>query len=44
MAGYVVSLTKEELESEPHYDLNTAPDYTDAYGKRVYEHYGVPYI
>lgn len=44
MAGYVVSLAKEQLESAPHYDSNTAPDYTDAYGKRVYEHYGVSYI
>ena len=44
MNGYVVSLTKDQLESAPRYDWNTVPDYTEEYGKRVYEHYGVPYL
>ena len=42
--GYVVSLTKEQLEGAPKYGQDTAPDYTDDYGRRVYDYYGVPWI
>lgn len=38
--GYVVPLQKSQLEQAPRYD-GGAPDYTDEYGRRVYEHYGV---
>ena len=42
--GYVVSVTKERLENAPRYEGSTLPEYTDEYGRRVYDHYGVPYI
>ncbi|PIG09625.1 PRC-barrel domain-containing protein [Comamonas sp. 26] len=42
--GYVVSVTKEQLESAPRYEGGTVPDYNDDYGRRVYGHYGYPYL
>jgi hypothetical protein len=42
--GYLVFVTKEQLNNAPRYDSNTWPDYTDEYGRRVYKHYGVPYL
>lgn len=44
MGGYVVSLSKEQLENAPHYERDTLPEYDDAYGRRVYDYYGVPYL
>jgi hypothetical protein len=44
LGGYVVSVTKEQLESAPHYEGGSLPDYTDDYGRRVYGHYDIPYI
>lgn len=44
MSGYVVSLSKEQLEQAPRYANDTTPEYSDEYGRRVYEHYGVPYL
>lgn len=44
MEGYVVSLSKEQLEGAPHYERDTTPEYTDEYGRRVYDHYGIPWI
>lgn len=44
LGGYVVSVTKEQLENAPHYEGSTLPEYTDEYGRRVYDHYGVPYV
>jgi len=38
--GYVIPLQKSQLEQAPRYD-EAVPDYTDDYGRRVYEHYGV---
>ena len=38
--GYVIPLQKAQLEQAPRYD-DQSPDYTDDYGRRVYEHYGV---
>lgn len=42
--GYVVSVSKEQLDNAPRYDTDTLPEYNDEYGRRVYEHYGVPYF
>ena len=41
--GYVVPLDKQQLDNAPKYDNNQTPDYSDEYGKSVYEHYGVPW-
>ena len=41
--GYVVNLTKEQVEGAPHYAADSAPDYDNAYGRGVYSHYGLTY-
>ena len=38
--GYVVPIDKTMLENAPRYDGDDEPDYNDAYGRKVYEHYG----
>lgn len=43
-AGYVVSVTKEQLDNAPRYQSTTLPDYSDEYGRRVSDYYGVPYV
>lgn len=43
--GYVVSITKEQLESAPSYDSEgEEPVYDRAYGERVHTYYGFPYL
>lgn len=44
VGGYVISLTKDQLEKAPRYDRGTTPDYTDDYGRRVHDYYGLPYM
>jgi len=39
--GYVVPLQQDQLEKAPRYARGEVPDYSDDYGRRVYEHYGV---
>ena len=39
--GYVVPLAKAQLENAPHYAEDHEPDYTDDYGRRVYDYYGI---
>jgi sporulation protein YlmC with PRC-barrel domain len=39
--GYVVPLKKEQLEKAPHYERTSMPEYTDEYGRKVYDYYGV---
>jgi sporulation protein YlmC with PRC-barrel domain len=39
--GYVVPLDAERLEQAPRYAVDERPDYSEDYGRRVYEHYGV---
>ena len=41
--GYVVNLTKEQVENAPHYPADKAPAYDDVYGRGVYSHYGIAY-
>lgn len=43
MDGYVVTLSKEQLENAPRYERSTAPEYNEEYGRRVHGYYGVPY-
>ncbi|MGQ3051015.1 MAG: PRC-barrel domain-containing protein [Roseateles sp.] len=38
--GYVVNLDMEQLRSGPHYAKEDRPDYSDEYGRGVYDHYG----
>lgn len=44
LGGYVVSLSKEQLQGAPSYDKNHVPNYSDEYGRKVYDHYGVPWL
>lgn len=44
MGGYVVSLSKEQLDKAPRYQTSTVPEYSDEYGRRVHDYYGVPYL
>lgn len=41
--GYVVELAKDVLDNAPHYRLDERPDYDDAYGRNVYQYYGLIY-
>ncbi len=43
MGGYVVSLSKEQLEKAPRYENTAAPEYSDEYGRKVHDYYGVPW-
>ena len=43
MDGYVVTLAKEQLENAPRYGQDTAPEYSEEYGRRVYDYYGAPF-
>lgn len=38
--GYVVNIDKAQLERAPRYTTDEAPNYNDAYGRKVYEYYG----
>lgn len=42
--GYVVAITQDQLDNAPRYESNAWPDYSDEYGRRIYDHYGVPYV
>lgn len=42
--GYVVPLDKEQLTDAPRYAEESRPDYDDAYGRRVNDYYGVPFL
>jgi sporulation protein YlmC with PRC-barrel domain len=44
LGGYRVSLAKEQLEQAPKYERSAVPEYTDEYGRRVYDYYGVPWL
>lgn len=44
MEGYVVSLSKEQLEKAPRHPHNEIPEYTDDYGRKVNDYYGVPWV
>lgn len=42
--GYVVPLDKDRLDKAPRYPSEQRPDYDDAYGRRVNDYYGVPFL
>ena len=45
LGGYVVELSRQQLEAAPSYSGSEAPDWTDrTYGQRVDNYYGVPTI
>ena len=44
LEGYVVPLDKAKLEAAPRYPDDSRPVYTDVYGQRVYEYYGMPWL
>ena len=41
--GYVVNLTKEQLEGAPRYSAGNEPTFDRAYGQQVYGYYGSSY-
>ena len=42
--GYVVNLSREQLEGAPRYSASETPDWSDiSYGRRVNEYYRVPF-
>ena len=43
--GYVVDLSREQLQGAPSYGSSDMPDWTDrTYGRRVDDYYGVPLV
>lgn len=38
--GYVVPLDKATLERAPRYAKDAVPEYTEEYGRKVYDYYG----
>lgn len=42
--GYVVNVTKEQLDKAPKYAKDDEPTYTDEYGRGVYDYYGTPWV
>lgn len=41
--GYVVDLAKETLDDAPRHLPDERPDYDDAYGRSVFQYYGLIY-
>ena len=41
--GYVVDVDRGTLEGSPSYRIDDAPEFDDAYGKRISTYYGAPY-
>lgn len=41
--GYVVNLTRDQLDEAPRYNDDDSPEYTDDYGRTVYGYYGLSY-
>ncbi|MGD9809860.1 MAG: PRC-barrel domain-containing protein [Sphingobium sp.] len=41
--GYVVNISKEQLEQAPRHAQDDTPEYNDSYGRTVYGYYGVSY-
>lgn len=42
--GYVVPLTKDQIEGAPKYPQDDVPSYTNDYGRTVHDYYGVPWL
>lgn len=41
--GYVVNLDKSVIEGAPHYAGDSEPAFDRAYGRQVYDYYGIGY-
>ncbi|MCC5969180.1 MAG: PRC-barrel domain-containing protein [Pararhodobacter sp.] len=41
--GYVVNVSREQLEGGPHYARDDEPWTDPQYGRRIHGHYGLPY-
>lgn len=41
LGGYVVPIDKETMDAAPRYEGEQRPVYDDAYGRTVYDYYGV---
>ena len=39
--GYVVPVNKSQLENAPRYAPTETPEYSDEYGRKVHDYYGV---
>jgi hypothetical protein len=44
LGGYVVSVTREQLDQAPSYAQDEDPWQDPNYGRNVYGYYGVPYV
>ena len=42
--GYVVPVDKSQLEKAPRYSPTETPEYSDEYGRKVHDYYGVNWI
>lgn len=42
--GYVVPIDKAALDKAPRYAAGNTPDYSDDYGRTVYDYYGTPWL
>ncbi len=42
--GYVVPISKSSLDKAPRYPDSDRPAYTDDYGRKVHDHYGVAWL
>lgn len=42
--GYVVPLDKSQLDKAPRYSADERPPFDEAYGRRVNDYYGVPFM
>lgn len=43
--GYVVPVTREQLDGAPRYEAENEPDWQDeTYGRNVYTYYGLPWV
>ena len=42
--GYVVPIAKAQLDNAPHYARDDDPEYSDDYGRKVHDHYGVAWM
>ena len=42
--GYVIPVSKSQLENAPSYAPTETPEYSDEYGRKVHDYYGVNWI
>lgn len=43
LRGYVVNVTRVQLEEAPRYEAGAEPEWGEAYGRRIHDHYGVAF-